>query len=601
MTPPTRPHHRATAPLAVLVTAMLVFFGAAAQASATVRFAVPGGTGADGSCTSTGANCSLRHVLEDVILTADEVIVTPGTHDLGSNGVAVRTGSNSVNIHGAVGQARPTIRANAIGFVFSLCLNSCPADLSTVRHLRIENVGTGSALFFFGGTAGNPVSIDDVEAVAGTGAASLAIMGFSQTGLTSEATIRNSVAYAPNAATTGGGAISSGMNLTMRNVTAVAPAANGIALTQTPMCNDGIACSGDTSTQIFNSILEGGPGGVDVRTTTSTNGCGACFGNVLLDYSNFDSVINCGGCSTSPIGSAHNQSATPLLVGGSDFHQQPGSPTIDAGVDAVANGSTDPDGNPRKLGAAPDIGAFEDGHARPTTEAAVNVTETGATLRGSVNPLGFPTTYYFDWGTTTAYGNRIPATDVSAGSGAEPQAVSQDLTGLAPGTTVHYRLVAANSFGPVGGADQSFATLVPPQVQPLPVPGAPSQFTFAGVRLTASSFVVRRGRYVLLPIRCPVGVTGNCVGKVKLVTASAVTLPRVGTAAAAKKKLTLGTASFSVRGGATKKVKLALSRPARKLLKAKRSVKAVATLTATANGQTKRRSQKVTVKLARRR
>jgi len=193
------------------------------------------------------------------------------------------------------------------------------------------------------------------------------------------------------------------------------------------------------------------------------------------------------------------------------------------------------------------------------------------------------------------------ATDVSAGSGAEPQAVAQDLTGLAPGTTVHYRLVAANSFGPVAGADQSFATLVPPQVQPrsVPVPGAPSQFTFAGVRLTRSSFVVRRGRYVLLPTRCPAGVTGSCVGKVNLVTASAVTLPRVGTAAAAKKKLTLGTASFSVRGGATKKVKLTLSRPARRLLKAKRSVKAVATLTATANGQTKRRSQKVTVKLAR--
>jgi hypothetical protein len=69
--------------------------------------------------------------------------------------------------------------------VFGLCLNSCPADLSTIRHLRIENVGGGSALFFFGGTAGNPVSIDDVEAIAGSGSSSLAILGFSQTGLRS--------------------------------------------------------------------------------------------------------------------------------------------------------------------------------------------------------------------------------------------------------------------------------------------------------------------------------------------------------------------------------------------------------------------------------
>src|SRR5215216_541672 len=177
MTPPTRPRHRATAPLAALVAAMLVFFGAAAQASATVRFAVPGGSGADGSCTSTDADCSLGYVLENVILTADEVIVMPGTHALGSNGVVVRTGSNSVNIHGQGGRPRPTIMANTSGFVFSLCANSCPADLSTLRHLRIENVGTGSGLFFFGGTAGNPVSIDDVEAVAGTGSASLAILG----------------------------------------------------------------------------------------------------------------------------------------------------------------------------------------------------------------------------------------------------------------------------------------------------------------------------------------------------------------------------------------------------------------------------------------
>src|SRR5215213_6034577 len=190
-------HHRAISSRAMLVTAMVVFFGVAAQASATVRYAVPGGSAGDASCTSTGVDCSLRHVLEDVVLTADEVVVMPGTHDLGSNGVIVRTGSYSVNIHGADGQPRPTIQANSSGFVFSLCLNTCPADLSTLRHLRIENVGTGSALFFFGGTAGNPVSIDDVEAIAGSGSSSLAILGYSRTALTSQATIRNTVAYAP--------------------------------------------------------------------------------------------------------------------------------------------------------------------------------------------------------------------------------------------------------------------------------------------------------------------------------------------------------------------------------------------------------------------
>jgi hypothetical protein len=581
---------RPAASLAALV-AMLAFLGVVSQASATVRYAVPDGVGGDGICASPGAGCSLRYVLENVILTADEVIVMPGTHDLGSNGVTVRAGSNSVNIHGAAGEPRPTVKAETAGFVFSLCQNTCPADLSTIRHLRIENTGSGSALFFFGGSAGTPVSIDDVEAIAGSGSSALAIMGYSQTGITSEATIRNTVAYAPSSGSNGA-AISGSLNLTIRNVTAVAPAQGGFALVQPPMCNDGLGCYGNTNTQVFNSILAGGPGGADVRTTSSTNACGTCFGNVALDYSNFDGVLNCVGCSVSPVSSLHNQSAMPLLAGGRDFHQQAASPTVDAGVDAVANGSTDPDGNPRKLGAAPDIGAYEDGHPRPATDAAANVTETGATLRGSVNPLGFATTYYFDWGTGTGYGNRIPATAQGAGSGTEPQAVSQELTGLTPGTTVHYRLVATNTFGSVAAADQAFTTLVPPgvPVQPVavPPPGAPSPSSFGGVTLTAGSLIVNRGRYLLIPLRCPAGFSDKCVGKVKLVTA-------------AKKKLAIGHVAFSIRAGVTKKVKLTLSRGARVLLKAKHSVKTLATVTATAGGQKKTRTQKVVVRQARRR
>ena len=575
--------HRAVTSIAV-VLGMLMSLGVASQANATVRYATPGGVGGNGACLSPGAGCSLRHVLENVILTADELIVMPGTHDLGSNGVTVRTGSNSVNIHGADGQPRPTVKADTAGFVFSLCQNTCPADLSTIRRLRIENVGSGSGLFFFGGSPGTPVSIDDVEAIAGSGSSSLAIMGYAQTGVSSEATIRNSTAYAPGAGMNGS-AIATGVNLTIRNVTAAAPADNGVALTQSPMCNNGLGCYGNTNTQVFNSILAGGPGGADVRTTSSTNGCGTCFGNVALDYSNFDAVLNCTGCTVSQAGSAHNQVAQPALAGGGDFRQQPGSPTIDAGVDASANGSTDPDGNPRRLGAVPDIGAYEDGHARPTTDAPANVMETSATLRGSVNPLGFATTYYFDWGPSTDYGNRIPATPLDAGSGSEPQAVSQELTGLAPGTTVHYRLVAANVFGSAAAGDQAFTTLGPPQAQPTTVPliGAPTARTFAGVTLTARSFVVKRGRYLLLPLRCPAGLSGNCVGKLKLV-------------AVARKKLTLGTTSFSIRSGATKTVKLTLSRRARLRLRLRPSIKAVATVTASAIGQTKTRTRTVTVK-----
>jgi hypothetical protein len=553
-----------------LLAAALVFLGAAGPASATTRFAVPGGTAGDSSCTSTGANCSLAHVLQDVVLTGDEVIVTPGTHDVGSNGVSVKSGVTTLNIHGEEGQPRPRIVATSMFFTFSTCpVSTCAGDGTVLRHLAIENQGSGLALAVFGGGLANPITLDDLEVRGGS--AGLGILAFAQTGVPSAATIRNTTAYAPGSGASIA-AIVSELNLTMRNVTAVAPASGSVGLMQTPNCNDGLGCTGDASATVFNTILAGGPGGADVRTTTSTNGCGNCFGNVSLDYSNFDEILNCSGCSASPAGGAHNQTAAPSLVNlaGGDFHELPTSPTVDGGVDDPANGSTDPDGNPRRLGPAPDIGAFEDGHPLVLTGAATNVTPNGGTLQGTVNPLGFLTFYHFQWGGTTAYGNRLPAADAGAGDGTAAQAVSQELGNLAPGTTVHYRVVATNLFGTVVGNDQSFTTLVP------------SQFAFAGIKLGVRVLRVRRGRYILIPIACPPGVIGSCTGRIKLV--------------AARRRLTLGRASFSVRGGATKKVRLKLTRRARKLVRAKRRLRAIATLTATANATTKRTRQKVTVK-----
>ena len=56
-----------------------------------------------------------------------------------------------------------------------------------------------------------------------------------------------------------------------------------------------------------------------------------------------------------------NQSAAPLFANpaANDLHQLPGSPTIDAGIIDPALGRSDPDGDLRLLGAAPDIGADE--------------------------------------------------------------------------------------------------------------------------------------------------------------------------------------------------------------------------------------------------
>lgn len=93
------------------------------------------------------------------------------------------------------------------------------------------------------------------------------------------------------------------------------------------------------------------------------------------------------------------------------------------------------------------------------------VMDTSAWLRGSVNPAGEPTTYYFEYGFDTSYGGSLPATkDGSAGQGTTARGVGLRLSGLQPNTTYHYRLVAANGSGVELGLDRSFKTATtPPQ------------------------------------------------------------------------------------------------------------------------------------------
>jgi DNA-binding beta-propeller fold protein YncE len=102
-----------------------------------------------------------------------------------------------------------------------------------------------------------------------------------------------------------------------------------------------------------------------------------------------------------------------------------------------------------------------------------------ATLKGAVNPNGKATTYRFEWGPSTEYGNLIPITEASAGSGAEAVQVSAQLSGLSRSTTYHYRLVATNSEGTVRGFDHSFVT-------------SPWQSNFAPIESVAGTYVVKQ-------------------------------------------------------------------------------------------------------------
>jgi hypothetical protein len=120
-----------------------------------------------------------------------------------------------------------------------------------------------------------------------------------------------------------------------------------------------------------------------------------------------------------------------------------------------------------------------------TTGGASAITSSSATLSGTVNPHGSATSWYFQFGTTKAYGDLTPT--VSAGSGTADVAISAPITGLASGTLYHYRLVAVGA-GAVTGSDKTFTSAKIPLslsigATPNPVPyGAPLQIqgTLAG-------------------------------------------------------------------------------------------------------------------------
>ncbi len=96
--------------------------------------------------------------------------------------------------------------------------------------------------------------------------------------------------------------------------------------------------------------------------------------------------------------------------------------------------------------------------AAPTvsTGNASAVSFGSSTLKGSVNPKGADTSYYFQYGLTKGYG--LQTTILGAGAGTHGVPVATPVGGLQPLTVYHYRLVAVNASGPTIGADKTFLT-----------------------------------------------------------------------------------------------------------------------------------------------
>jgi hypothetical protein len=118
-----------------------------------------------------------------------------------------------------------------------------------------------------------------------------------------------------------------------------------------------------------------------------------------------------------------------------------------------------------------------------TTLGAAQITITSATLTGTVNPHGVSTSYYFQYGTTTAYGSRTPSTGV--GKGTTTVAAAAQVGGLAPNTRYHYRLIAHNADGTDAGGDRTFKT--PRQPLGLALTATPNPVVFGGATTLAGT------------------------------------------------------------------------------------------------------------------
>jgi NHL repeat len=101
--------------------------------------------------------------------------------------------------------------------------------------------------------------------------------------------------------------------------------------------------------------------------------------------------------------------------------------------------------------------------------SVTGVTPTSADLRAVVNPDLLASTYHFQYGTSTAYGQSTPESSLPGADYADHDAGAH-IQGLAANTTYHYRVVASNSAATSGvaGPDQTFTTQAPRTAFALP-------------------------------------------------------------------------------------------------------------------------------------
>jgi DNA-binding beta-propeller fold protein YncE len=109
------------------------------------------------------------------------------------------------------------------------------------------------------------------------------------------------------------------------------------------------------------------------------------------------------------------------------------------------------------FGQAQAVTAIQGGAPSVHGTSSSGVTPGSATLSAQINPNLTPTVYRFQYGTDTTYGLQTPPSE-TIGEDDQDHSVSTEITGLIPGKTYHYRVLAINVNGPSAGPDEIFNT-----------------------------------------------------------------------------------------------------------------------------------------------
>jgi hypothetical protein len=321
-----RPRVVTSSLVAVALTAASI---GASPALAAIRYAAPTPAGSM-DCSSPANACGIEAAIGSAA-GGDEVLLASGSY--GSPGTPlsseITSGAAHLDVHAedmASGPPRAQIFSSA---AYGIALTGPDSTISGIEIIDSAS-SSGSALLLDGeGSLGERL-------IARAGEHEAAACMLART-----ATLRDSVCQdaGSGSAVRVSGTFDGPNEVTVRNVTAIAPNGVGIA------AESAAPAGRQTKIAAINAIARGGT--ADILAFQATQPA-----TVGTSHSNYETTHTVGGGTITDDGTSQtkgDQTSAQLFVnpGAGDFHEQPGAQTIHAGITEGTNGELDVEGHPR--------------------------------------------------------------------------------------------------------------------------------------------------------------------------------------------------------------------------------------------------------------